>query len=1278
MTPPIVSFVPVQPMSIQNLSMSRTHAYIKDHEAYKEKLGLLSIIRLIVEIYNAQKENQFARTKASAPLGEFHIVWYGKTVEGETKLTQVATSPEAEESRKTSSHTYIGFLFRESPRREIFAVTSRDAWHVVRECINYKFPLRVSERIVDPHKISRITRRSLVGSSSEKEELTNPSEDLLFSLNSLYYLIESYDALINPNSSVYGLACFKRCKHLKIRVETGVIRLLEKISPEAYADLLVLLSEILRGETTRTIGETPQNEEPHPLLGYFRLLSPIYSRTLYESLDQMLVETIRLGCVKNQDLAVHLRHKYLGDYLYADSYGLKFPGKQFKPLPKRPPTLLEVVGLMRNNDSHVLDNEATFRNAFTESRLRYQHGDSPEVNEPLISYLEGEVRDSAGNAFFKIRGMWCRLDADYHALMEQMFKGLLQKTLLASGHEGELPLEWVVEADGVETRKITQALLKKDLKMAKGNGTLCKNLKDNKVCYIKDVLVVQPLTKEILQIKVIFKNKKKIEDYILKTKKVPPKDKLTKLFGKDADAVLAELRKKQIIVQETRVMHSRLKGEILKVKVIMENRAKIEDSVLKAKKVPSKKDLEEVFGKDTDAILKELKTPRTIVGGKGEVETPLFSFPVETRYKDPLQKLLDDAYEAKEKAAKVQKGRVKREELYNRQYLNRPEFLVFDQICPSNIEPFDVMRYTDTTTYLYHVKEKFGQSTRDVCSQILNAAIQFRSALSMQQTANYIQGLWQKGTTASADDAEGYRAIVKKQLTEMGEKEFYKLFYNRRLVFVYACVEERLAAESRLPSRITPEDLEKCASSDAEKKKLYEALQKAKYVDKYGRLTNLLYDVTKDTFKLEGYDKKALEKILTTLKTFKSSMHSTLAKLELLQLAQKMQSLGFDLAITSIKRGKSDQQGDSQVPPTQPSQGKQGAEKKEKAEKASSEEEAEAEDEGEPNPYQGLKNVGNTCYMNAALQACFNIPEILHQITVLTQAEDSEYLSKLVAAKEKRTEDALRELRQSMFDHTNRFYTVSDDEAETEKSKKRQLTRQQDSHECLTFILEQLQLPVIDAVIRMKADEITSSGKEYYDRCPLAENRDRHLSIPIEEDVKTFQEVIDGYFNEQPQEDLEQPARITLSEGEAELKLSQWSEAAVINAAPSLLIVHLKRFKYSQQMDEEGVAKDLVEKIETALEYPADGIITLPTEQGKKRYALQGFINHIGNSPKSGHYTADFRNPAGQWVFYDDSKPPQVGDLREEIAEQSYIVFLREVQEGAEKKEKEAKEEKEE
>jgi len=59
---------------------------------------------------------------------------------------------------------------------------------------------------------------------------------------------------------------------------------------------------------------------------------------------------------------------------------------------------------------------------------------------------------------------------------------------------------------------------------------------------------------------------------------------------------------------------------------------------------------------------------------------------------------------------------------YNQKYIGEKNTIVLDKITSENIEPCDILRWDKKNLYLYHVKAGFGNTMRDLCSQIVISA----------------------------------------------------------------------------------------------------------------------------------------------------------------------------------------------------------------------------------------------------------------------------------------------------------------------------------------------------------------------------------------------------------------------------------------------------------------------------------------------------------------------------------------------------------------------------
>jgi hypothetical protein len=262
----------------------------------------------------------------------------------------------------------------------------------------------------------------------------------------------------------------------------------------------------------------------------------------------------------------------------------------------------------------------------------------------------------------------------------------------------------------------------------------------------------------------------------------------------------------------------------------------------------------------------------------------------------------------KKKTCKHKQQRYDVEAEYNQSYLPEVGVLLGDKICPQGIELFDILRYTQQELFLYHVKEGFGQKTRDACSQVYNAAHLLHSL--RHRGFSNIAAQFFREATGTTD--KKYPAEEKKKLEALGEKEFVKLF-KKKIVFVYAFIDDSdkegaprwLSKDKGLKTRITPGDIVKAHDKFKKQgKKIFEALVKAQYLTPKGHLTSKFFAVSsKAPFNLTTLKVAAQRKALYQhLSTFGSQFDSTIAKLELLRIQRDLENLGFEFRICQIRR----------------------------------------------------------------------------------------------------------------------------------------------------------------------------------------------------------------------------------------------------------------------------------------------------------------------------------------------------------------------------------------
>jgi ubiquitin C-terminal hydrolase len=110
-------------------------------------------------------------------------------------------------------------------------------------------------------------------------------------------------------------------------------------------------------------------------------------------------------------------------------------------------------------------------------------------------------------------------------------------------------------------------------------------------------------------------------------------------------------------------------------------------------------------------------------------------------------------------------------------------------------------------------------------------------------------------------------------------------------------------------------------------------------------------------------------------------------------------------------------------------------------------------------------------------------------------------------------------------------------------------------------------------------------------------------------------------------------------------KLEKASKVYQIIKCPPILIIQLKRFKYSDTT---------IERLGHLISY--DEILHF----NGKAYTLKAVINHIGNSPQRGHYIATVRASDGRWYTADDANA--TGPYNFSVSKDAYILLYEEEQ----------------
>lgn len=283
----------------------------------------------------------------------------------------------------------------------------------------------------------------------------------------------------------------------------------------------------------------------------------------------------------------------------------------------------------------------------------------------------------------------------------------------------------------------------------------------------------------------------------------------------------------------------------------------------------------------------------------------------------------------------------------------------------------------------------------------------------------------------------------------------------------------------------------------------------------------------------------------------------------------------------------------------------------------------------------GLYNIFNSCYMNASLQVLFNLPPVLHAITSYQQNIGEREKGKLIACfrdlllNQHRTDsrehwDQLKNLRAAFFDYFGwNLHT---------------LERQHDAQEFFQCILELADFQ------KVKLGEKAISKMDESQSRSLNSTSESMLSISIK-DQTSFQKCIDNNFMREE--------RTVPLENDLKGLFKVWYKQTSVDNAPDYLFIQLKRFEFHNL--EMGA-----QKITTAIEFPADGIVNIQriTEEDPLKYEIISYISHKGEEANSGHYTSIVKSAKdNNWYSCDDetSKMVTLGN----ISSKAYILVLK-------------------
>lgn len=169
------------------------------------------------------------------------------------------------------------------------------------------------------------------------------------------------------------------------------------------------------------------------------------------------------------------------------------------------------------------------------------------------------------------------------------------------------------------------------------------------------------------------------------------------------------------------------------------------------------------------------------------------------------------------------------ENFYNKSYIGEDRTIVLDKIIPENIEPCDILKWDSDNLYLYYVKASFGNTMRDLCSQIFIAANRIKNDLNSSK--EYIGKIYDQ-LQAKIDSDDAYYSEIGKQTKIISRDIFIELFSDKKLIFVLSVLD------TKPDERSIKTDIKKFRSNIA-KFSLQELVQAMKGIDVEFKITQI-------------------------------------------------------------------------------------------------------------------------------------------------------------------------------------------------------------------------------------------------------------------------------------------------------------------------------------------------------------------------------------------------------------------------------------------------------
>lgn len=290
--------------------------------------------------------------------------------------------------------------------------------------------------------------------------------------------------------------------------------------------------------------------------------------------------------------------------------------------------------------------------------------------------------------------------------------------------------------------------------------------------------------------------------------------------------------------------------------------------------------------------------------------------------------------------------------------------------------------------------------------------------------------------------------------------------------------------------------------------------------------------------------------------------------------------------------------------------------------------------------YYGLENFGNTCYCNSVLQALYFCRPFREKVLQYAATLPKDYEENLL--------NCLAELFVQINSQKKKTGVIPPKKFVQRLKRDNELFRSymhQDAHEFLNYLLNQT-CEILEGQTKEKGGKPEQTwvheifqGKLVNEtkclQCEVVTNREEvfmDLSVEIDQNCS----ITSCLRNYSGIEVLNKDDKFFCDNC---CCLQEATKRLLIKQAPNILILHLKRFKYIEQLSR---MRKLMYRVVFPMELKLSN--TTPDATGADNvYNLFGVVVHVGSGPHHGHYVSLIKSH-NNWLFFDDENVESISE----------------------------------